>query len=96
MTIEQVSDLYKVSEYMGDDELSQALEFVARLIIDPTLSRSDLVMWLVKLQAITTKVALQATWYANVDKSDRPKKNLYYTAAEQLNLLCQTLKYVVK
>jgi len=33
---------------------------------------------------------------ANVDKSDRAKKNLYYTAAEQINLFCQTLKYYIK
>lgn len=29
-TIEQVSGLYEIADYMQDDELSQALEFIAK------------------------------------------------------------------
>jgi hypothetical protein len=33
---------------------------------------------------------------ANVDKTDRAKKNIYYTAAAEIDKLCSSLKYLVK
>jgi hypothetical protein len=51
---------------------------------------------IVRLQAIAAKMAFKATWMANVDKSDRGKKNLYYTAAESLNNLVSALKYITR
>jgi hypothetical protein len=33
---------------------------------------------------------------ANVDKSNRGKKNIYYTAAESVNSLVSALKYITK
>jgi hypothetical protein len=41
-------------------------------------------------------MGMRATWMANVDKSDRAKKNLYYTAASEIDKLCQSLKYLIK
>lgn len=95
-TLEQINDLYEISEYINDEELTHALEFIAKVIMKPDIPASVATNELVRLQAITMKLSMRATWLANVDKSDRAKKNLYYTAAEQLNLFCQTLKYVVK
>jgi uncharacterized lipoprotein YddW (UPF0748 family) len=95
-TLEQVSGLYEIAEYMDDPELTQALEFVAKAILKPDIPPQVVVTELVRLQAIQMKLSLRATWLANVDKSDRAKKNLYYTAADSLQQLCQTLKYVVK
>jgi len=95
-TLEQVNDLYEIAEYMGDPELTQALEFIAKVILKPDIPVQVAIPELVRLQAIQMKLSLRATWLANVDKSDRAKKNLYYTAAESLQQFCQTLKYVVK
>ena len=95
-TLEQVNDLYEISEYMNDPELTQALEFIAKVIFKPDVPPQVAIPELVRLQAIQMKLSLRATWLANVDKSDRAKKNLYYTAAESLQQFCQTLKYVVK
>ena len=47
-------------------------------------------------EKIAAKMAFKATWMANVDKSDRGKKNLYYTAAESLNNLVSALKYITR
>jgi hypothetical protein len=33
---------------------------------------------------------------ANVDKSNRAKKNIYYTAAESVNNLVSALKYIAR
>jgi hypothetical protein len=94
--LEQVGDLYQISEFMEDEELTKALEFVAKIILKPDIPLAVISIELVRMQAISAKLALRATWMANVDKSDRAKKNMYYTAAEQLNLLCQTLKYSIR
>jgi hypothetical protein len=94
--LEQINDLYEIAEFMQDKELEKALEFVAKIILKPDVPITVISIELVRMQAIAAKLALRATWMANVDKSDRAKKNLYYTAAEQINLICQTLKYSIR
>ena len=94
--LEQINDLYKIADYMDDDELTRALEFVAQVILSKDIPVQNLSVHLVKLQAIGFKMAMQATWLANVDKGDRARKNLYYTASEQINNLCQAIKYSLK
>lgn len=95
-TLEEINDLYEIAEYMEDKELTNALEFIAKVILKPDVPINIATTELVRLQAIAAKLAMRATWMANVDKSNRAKKNLYYTAAEQINLFCQTLKYYIK
>lgn len=95
-TIEQVNGLYEIAEYMDDAELQTALEFIAKIIIKPDIPLAVATIELVRLQAIAAKLSLRATWMANVDKSDRAKKNLYYTAAAEIDKICSTLKYLVK
>ena len=95
-TLEQVNDLYEIAEFMEDPELTNALEFIAKLMFKPDVPIQVAMVELVRLQAISAKLALRATFMANVDKSSREKKNIYYTAAEQTNLLCQTLKHYVR
>jgi hypothetical protein len=95
-TLEEVNGLYEISEYMDDKELTSALEFIAKVITKPDIPINVVVIELVRLQAIAAKMALRATWMANVDKGDRPKKNLYYTAAAEIDKLCQSLKYLIK
>jgi hypothetical protein len=95
-TLEQVNDLYEIAEFMDDPELTQALEFIAKIIFKPDVPIQVVTVELVRLQAIAAKLSLKATWMANVDKSNRAKKNLYYTAAEQIDKVCSSLKYLTK
>jgi hypothetical protein len=95
-TLEQVNDLYEIAEYMDDPELTQALEFIAKVIFKPDVPFQVVTTELVRLQAIAAKLSLKATWMANVDKSNRAKKNIYYTAAEQIDKVCSSLKYLTK
>lgn len=95
-TLEQVSGLYDIAEYMNDDELTTALEFIAKIIMKPDIPLHVVTTELVRMQAIAAKMAFKATWLTNVDKSSREKKNLYYTAAAEIDKVCATLKYLTK
>jgi hypothetical protein len=68
---------------MEDDELSHALVMISKLIMKPDIPLQVATIEIVRLQAIAAKMSFRATWMANVDKGDRAKKNLYFTAAEQ-------------
>jgi predicted S18 family serine protease len=95
-TIEMVNGLVEIADYMEDEELTQALTFIAKVIIKPDIPLNVATIEIVRLQAIAAKMAFKATWMANVDKSDRSKKNLYYTAAESINSLVSALKYITR
>ena len=93
-TIDMVNGLAEIADYMQDEELTTALTFIAKVILKPDIPLNVAHIEIVRLQAIAAKMALKATWMANVDKSDRGKKNIYYTAAESLNNLVSALKYI--
>jgi hypothetical protein len=69
---------------------------IAKLIIKPDIPITIATVEIVRLQAIAAKMALKATWMANVDKENRAKKNIYYTAAESVNNLVSALKYITR
>jgi predicted S18 family serine protease len=91
-----INGLAEIADYMQDEELTAALTFIAKIIIKPDIPTQVATIEIVRLQAIAAKMAFKATWMANVDKSDRGKKNLYYTAAESINNLVSALKYTTR
>lgn len=95
-TIEQINGLTEIAEYMQDEELTTALTFIAKLIIRPDIPLNVATVEIVRLQAIAAKMSFRATWMANVEKGDRGKKNIYYTAAEAINNLVSALKYTMR
>ncbi len=95
-TLEQLNDLSDIAEFMQDEDLTTALTMIAKLIIKPDIPIQVATLEIVRLQAIAAKLALKATWMANVDKSNRGKKNIYYTAAEAVNNLVSALKYMTR
>jgi hypothetical protein len=95
-TLEQINGLAEVADYMNDEELTQALTFIAKIIIKPDIPINVATLEIVRLQAIAAKMAFRATWLTNVEKGDRAKKNIYYTAAESINQLVSALKYITR
>ena len=91
-----INGLAEIADYMQDEELTTALTFIAKIIIKPDIPLNVATVEIVRLQAIAAKMAFKATWMANVDKSNRAKKNIYYTAAESINSLVSALKYLSK
>lgn len=95
-TLEMVNGLAEIADFMQDEELTQALTTIAKLIIKPDIPIQVATLEVVRLQAIAAKMALRATWMVNVDKGDRAKKNIYFTAAEAINDLVAALKYITR
>lgn len=95
-TLEQVNSLYEIAEFMDDPELTTALEFIAKVITKPDIPPQVATIEIVRLQAIAAKMAMKATWMANVDKSNRAKKNIYYTAAAEIDKTVAALKFILK
>jgi hypothetical protein len=95
-TLESINGLAGIAEYMEDEELTTSLEMIAKLIIRPDIPIAVATVETVRLQAIAAKLSLKATWMANVDKNNRAKKNIYYTAAESVNNLVSALKYIAR
>jgi len=95
-TLEMVNGLSEIAEFMNDEELTTALTMIAKLIIKPDIPPQVASLEIVRLQAIAAKMSFKATWMTNVDKSDRGKKNIYYTAAEAINDLVSALKYIMR
>ena len=95
-TLEMINGLAEIAEFMEDEELNTALTMIAKLIIKPDIPMPVAAIEIVRLQAIAGKLALKATWMANVDKNNRAKKNIYYTAAESINNLVSALKYIMR
>jgi hypothetical protein len=95
-TLEMVNGLSEIAEFMEDEELTVALTMIAKLILKPDVPIQVATLEIVRLQAIAAKLSLKATWMANVDKANRAKKNIYYTAAEAVNDLVSALKYITR
>jgi hypothetical protein len=95
-TLDMINGLSEISDYMNDEELTTALTMIAKLIIKPDIPPHVASLEIVRLQAIAAKMSFKATWMTNVDKSDRGKKNIYYTAAESINNLVSALKYIMR
>ena len=95
-TLEMINGLSEISEYMEDEEFTTALTMIAKLIVKPDIPIQVATLEIVRLQAIAAKLSLKATWMANVDKENRAKKNIYYTAAESVNSLVSALKYITR
>lgn len=95
-TIDTINGLAEIADYMEDEELTSALTTLAKLIVKPDIPINIATVEIVRLQAIAAKMAFRATWMANVDKGDRAKKNLYFTAASSINELVAALKYITR
>jgi hypothetical protein len=95
-TIDMVNGLAEIADFMNDEELTQALTVIAKLIIKPDIPINVATLEIVRLQAIAAKMAFRATWMVNVEKGNREKKNIYFTAHEAITDLVAALKYIVR
>lgn len=95
-TIDMINGLSEIAEFMNDEQLTQALVTISKLILKPDIPLQVATIEIVRLQAIAAKMAFRATWMVNVEKGNREKKNIYFTAHEAITDLVSALKYIVR
>jgi hypothetical protein len=94
--LNSINQFNEISDFMQDEELTNALVAVAKLIANPDIPPAKATLLIVQLQAYSTKFAMLASWYSHVKKDERAKKNIYYSAKDTTERLVDALKYAVR
>jgi len=94
--VNEVSEFTDISEIMDDKELTDALGVIVKLMMNPDVPPQKAVGLIVQLEAYAAKFKMLASYYTNVKKDDRARKNLYYSANEAVQRLVDSLKYSAK
>jgi hypothetical protein len=94
--VNEVSEFTDISELMNDEQLTDALGVIVKLMMNPDVPPQKAVGLIVQLEAYAAKFKMLASYYTNVKKDDRAKKNLYYSANEAVQRLVDSLKYSAK
>lgn len=94
--VNEVAEFTDISELMNDEQLTDALGIVVKLMMSPDVPPQKAIGLIVQLEAYAAKFKMLASYYTNVKKDDRAKKNLYYSANEAVQRLVDSLKYSAK
>lgn len=94
--VNEVAEFTDISELMDDDQLTDALGVIVKLMMNPDVPPQKAVGLIVQLEAYAAKFKMLASYYTNVKKDERAKKNLYYSANEAVQRLVDSLKYSAK
>lgn len=94
--LNEVSGFSDIADYMDDPELTSLLATVARVIAGNDIPPDKVADLIVRLQAYSVKFAMLASWYTNVRKGEREKKNIYYSAKESTDRLVDAIKYLAR
>jgi hypothetical protein len=88
--VNEVAEFADISDIMDDKELTEALGIIVKLMLNPDIPAQKAVSLIVQLEAYAAKFAMLASYYTNVKKDDRAKKNLYiaYTPDFSISLPC--------
>jgi hypothetical protein len=96
-TITQFNDIH---EFMTDEEVDRAMHLVVKLLMEKgSIPGSKAPKLIVELQALATKFAVLATYYATIGKGgteENHKKNVYFTLKDSITKLVDALKYAAK
>jgi hypothetical protein len=96
-----VTEFNDLHEFMQDEQLDKMLELVVKLIMKPEVPSAKAPALIVELQALSTKFAILAAYYATIasgpSRSDAAhKKNLYFSIKNAIDKLVDALKYAAK
>jgi hypothetical protein len=94
--VNEVAEFTEISELMEDEELTGALALIVKLMVNPDVPPQKAVSLIVQLEAYAAKFAMLASYYTNVRKDNRAKKNLYFSARDATQRLCDSMKYAAK
>lgn len=99
--INQVTEFNDIHEFMQDNELDETLALIVKIMMKPDIPQVQAIALISKLQAMSAKFAILATYYTTVAKGpsgsiNNTKKNVYYTMKESTDKMVDALKYVAR
>jgi hypothetical protein len=99
--ISQVTEFNDLHEFMADPELDEALALIVKIMMKPDIPSVQAVALIGKLQAMSAKFAILATYYTTIAKGpsgsvNNTKKNVYYTMKESTDKIVDALKYLAR
>ena len=99
--INNVTEFNDLHEFMGDKELDEALAIIVKIMMKPDIPSVQAVALIGKLQAMSAKFAVLATYYTTIAKGpsgsvNNTKKNVYYTMKESIDKIVDALKYLAR
>ena len=99
--ISQVTEFNDLHEFMNDPELDEALALIVKIMMKPDIPSVQAVALIGKLQAMSAKFAVLATYYTTIAKGpsgsvNNTKKNVYYTMKESIDKIVDALKYLAR
>ena len=84
--VNEVSEFTEIADYMDDEQLTEVLGTIVKLIAQPDIPATAAIPLIVRLEAWAARFNMQASYWTNVDKSDRARKNLYYSITDSTRL----------
>lgn len=99
--ISQITEFNDLHEYMNDPELDEAMALIVKIMVKPDIPSVQAVALIGKLQAMSAKFAILATYYTTIAKGpsgsvNNTKKNVYYTMKESIDKIVDALKYLAR
>lgn len=90
------AEFSEMSEFMDDEQFTDALATIVKMMASPDIPPAKAQVLIVKLQAYSAKFSMYATFYVNIDKKQREKKNMYFSMSKALDDLVGALKYTAR
>jgi hypothetical protein len=99
--INQVTEFNDIHEFMQDADLDEAMAIIVKIMMKPDIPSVQAVALIGKLQAMSAKFGMLATYYTTIAKGpsgsiNNTKKNVYYTMKDSLDKLVDSLKYLAR
>lgn len=97
-SVSAVSEFNDLAAYMQDPDLDEALALVIKLIVKPDVPAARAPELIVRLQAMSAKFAMQKRYYMTFEKGvdASKKKNTYASAADAIDKVVDSLKYIAR
>ena len=75
--VNEVSEFTQIADYMDDEHLTEVLGTIVKLMAQPDIPATAAIPLDSETRSVSATFNMQASYYTNIDKSDRARKNLY-------------------
>jgi len=99
--INTIAEFNDVHDFLKDPDVDECLAIIVKIMSKPDVPPTQAVVLIAKLQAMSAKFGILATYYSTLGKGatgspNNLKKNIYYTMKDSIDKLVDSLKYVAR